>query len=207
MSLPASDFEIEVVLVITRSRWRFELRRAGFSGFFEFFFPDAGLVGDPVDLPGFAAVIGERLFEVSGVRGDLRPDESQQNHAAVDLFPIIKLALTVLEFTNGRYAKGAVFGVGPVDAPLMSGRIVETESHAFDVAGAAAGFELFDIGASVPEFSRDRGAVKFVPGRRSCEGLSRRLRWIFHMPISKSKSCWPSCLWALPGACAEAALA
>lgn len=44
---------------------------------------DAFLIGDPVHLPGRTSIVRVRLFKVSGIWSDVRPDISNENHSAV----------------------------------------------------------------------------------------------------------------------------
>src|SRR5579864_902514 len=174
MSFPVSELKIEVVLVVgRRPGLRIELGCARLRSRFEFFLADAGLVGDPVDLPGLASIVGEGLFKVRGGRGDLRPDESDQDDSPFDGLLIVELSLAVLEFADGGYAENAVFAGGPIDAPLVGLGIVEPQGKALDVVGSAGGFKLFNIGTAVPQFAGDGGSVKFGPGCGAGHGMEK----------------------------------
>ena len=111
---------------------------------------------------------------MGGIRGDVRPDESNIDASAFPEFLVIELAAAVLELADHRLnglAEGGVFAVGPVDAPLAGLRIVDAQGEALDVAGRAIGFEFLEIGATVPDFSRDRGAVELDPGRGAGQAI------------------------------------
>src|SRR5690348_8936778 len=138
---------------------RSPLRLVGFIAY-------SRLVGNPVDLPCLAAVVGERLFEVRFVRHSVRPYESNKNSSAFPELLIVELASSILELSNHRLSQNGIFAVGPVDAPLMGLGIVEAESQSFDVAGWTVGFELFQVGAPVPDFASHGSAVEFDPGSR-----------------------------------------
>src|SRR6201999_2531491 len=85
---------------------------------------DPGLIGDPVDLPGLAAIGRERLLEVGGGRRHLRPDEADQDVAAVDGVRGVELADAVLELADLGDVEPADLLVRPVDAPLMGHWVV-----------------------------------------------------------------------------------
>jgi hypothetical protein len=57
--------------------------------------------------------------------------------------------------------------------------IVEAQGEAFDVARCAIGFELLELGAAIPEFSRDARTVELDPGggtgRRMGQGMLEAL--------------------------------
>src|ERR1700683_13761 len=112
------------------------------------------LVRDPIDLPRFAAVIGECLFEVGRILGDLRPDVANEDHSSVIGFLVVELTDSILEFADRRrQADCAVFPVGPIETPLMRLRVVKTYGNAFDVTRGAVRFELVEGTAAVPELA------------------------------------------------------
>ena len=89
---------------------------------------DAGLVGDPVDFPGFAAVVGKGLFEVRGVGVQVGPAKADEDGGVIgSVLRVLreKFADAVFEFADLRRVKDANFLVGPVEAPLMGGGVVD----------------------------------------------------------------------------------
>jgi hypothetical protein len=95
----------------------------------------ARLVCHPVHLPGFAAIVGVGLFEVRSVRVGVCPNEANIDELAVQCVCAVELAASVLELTDLRTrVHGAVFAVGPIDAPLVRLRVVEAQSQSLDVA-------------------------------------------------------------------------
>src|SRR6202035_5041821 len=102
------------------------------------------------------------------VRGDLRPNESNQDGSAIRVrwFRVEKLAASILEFADRGRPHGTALAGGPIEAPLVGLGIVETQGQTFDVAARRAiGFNLFQIGAAVPNFSSNGGTIKFDPVR------------------------------------------
>src|SRR5579863_5281296 len=87
-------------------------------------FRDPGLVGNPVDLPGLAAVVGKRLLEVRRVRRDRGPDKSYVDHLAVVLLLVVELTDAILELTDHRLAQNSIVVVDPVNEPLVRSRAV-----------------------------------------------------------------------------------
>jgi len=86
------------------------------------------LIGNPVHFPGLAAVLGEGLLEVCGVLRDAGPDVANQDRSAVESVLAVKLADTILEFADLRWAgEQAGFAAGPVEIPLVGFGIVETQ--------------------------------------------------------------------------------
>ena len=104
---------------------RLRCRSGRFWGFI-LFGGYAGLVGDPVYFPGFAAVVGEGLFEVGGGRGDVRPNKATEDGFAIGAgwFGVEKLAAAIFEFADGGRAHRAALAGAPVEAPLAGLRIV-----------------------------------------------------------------------------------
>src|SRR2546427_12058448 len=84
------------------------------------------LVRDPVDFPGFAPIIRERLFKVGRIRGDVRPNKSNQDCSTIRArwFRVEELAAAVLEFADRGRAHGAALASGPIEAPLVGLGIV-----------------------------------------------------------------------------------
>src|SRR5712692_8169514 len=79
------------------------------------------LVRNPVDFPGLAAIIRERLLKVGRIRGDIRPNKSNQDGSAIRAgwFRVEKLAASILEFADRRRPQGTAFAGGPIEAPLV----------------------------------------------------------------------------------------
>jgi hypothetical protein len=70
------------------------------SARFGSFIAYAGLVGDPVYFPGFAAIFGEGLFKVSGIWSDVGPNISNEDSSAIERLLIEELTTSVLELTD-----------------------------------------------------------------------------------------------------------
>src|SRR5229473_3732481 len=79
------------------------------------------LFRNPVDFPGFASIIREGLLKVGGIRGDVRPNKSNQDRSAIRArwFRVEKLAASILEFADRGRAHGATLAGGPIEAPLV----------------------------------------------------------------------------------------
>ena len=78
------------------------------------------LVGDPVDFPSLATVVGERLLKVGCAGGDVRPAISDQYGPALIWFLVDKLTVSVPELAGRRRKrKYSVLAVGPIQAPLV----------------------------------------------------------------------------------------
>src|ERR1700730_4239883 len=84
------------------------------------------LIRNPVDFPGFASIIRERLFKVGRILGDVRPSKSNQDRSTVRArwFHVEKLAASILEFADRGRSHGTAFARGPIEAPLMGLGIV-----------------------------------------------------------------------------------
>src|SRR5579862_3140053 len=78
------------------------------------FAADPRLVRDPVHFPGFSSIIRKRLFEVRRIRGQVRPDVSNQYGFAIDRILSVKLAASILEFPHLRWIQLAVLAIGPI---------------------------------------------------------------------------------------------
>src|SRR5208282_51560 len=107
-------------------------------------------------------------------RSDVRPDKPNIDRFALPEFLVVKLALSIFELANhglNRLAQGGILAIRPINAPLMSLGIVHAQSQTFDVTGWAIGLEFLKIGTTVPNFSSDRSAVKFDPGRGANQGV------------------------------------
>src|SRR5918998_4645816 len=55
---------------------------------------------DPVDFPGLAPVVRERLLEPDGIGRDVRDDEANKNGPAVKRLLVVELAAAVLELAD-----------------------------------------------------------------------------------------------------------
>ena len=79
-----------------------------------------------------------------GCRGrDVGPEVANEDRSPIQGILAVELATPILEFADvGRAAHGTVFGVGPVEAPLMRLRIVEAQGQALNVTGGAVDFTL-----------------------------------------------------------------
>src|ERR1700743_3783109 len=77
--------------------------------------------------PGFAAVVGVRLFVAMGIWSNVRPHRANQDRLVVEGVTREKLALPILERANQRRVQNAHLAVDERLAPLMGLRVVETE--------------------------------------------------------------------------------
>src|SRR5258706_13858912 len=123
-----------------------------------------GEFGDPVSFPGLAAVVGERLLEPEGPGGDIREDEAHEDGSVVQGFLVVELAAAVLEAARHGDAQLALGAVGEGDAPLVRGRVVYADAHAFDVACGPVQLQFADVGLAVPPGPYDRRPVVLDPG-------------------------------------------
>ena len=175
--LPGAEVKVKVVLAVAdamgRSGGGAGKRRAGAAGLglSPRSIASAGLVGDPVDLPGAAAVGGERLLKVWRSGGHAGPVVADKGGFAVDVVGGVEVAAALLERADLRRVEAARAVVGPVEAPLAGGGIVEAESEAFDVARAAIDLDGVELSAAVPDFVTGAGTGEFGPVRRVGEGM------------------------------------
>jgi hypothetical protein len=103
------------------------------------------------------------LLDVIRIGGDVRPDEANENSPAVVSLLTVEFATTVLELTDEGCVQAAISDIGEGLAPLMGLWVVEKKRHSLERRGGVAGFELFQVGASIPYFSDGNGAVRFNP--------------------------------------------
>src|SRR5260370_12123318 len=84
------------------------------------------LVRDPVDFPGLAPIIRERLLKVSRIRGDVRPNKSNQDGSAIGAgwFRVEKLPPSILQFADLCRPHDTSLAGGQVEAPLVGLGIV-----------------------------------------------------------------------------------
>ena len=76
-------------------------------------------------------------------RGDVRPNISSQDSPAMDGVLAQELPAAILEFTHaGWSANNTSSAVSPVQAPLVTLGIVETQRQTFDVAGRTIRFKF-----------------------------------------------------------------
>ena len=137
----------------------------------------AGLVGDPVDFPGSASVVGEGLLEVGrGVQ--VGPFKADEDGFAVDRVLGEEFAAAVFEFADLRRVDNTNSFVGPVEAPLVGFGIVSAEGEALDVTGGAVDEDLINLG-TVIDLAADPGAIKFDPGVRAGEGIEAPPETVF----------------------------
>ena len=148
------------------------------SARFRRFIVNPRLVGDPVHLPGFAAIVGEGLFKVSGVGSDVRPEVANEDDAAVVGVLAEELAASVFEFAHiGWTTERAVLAVGPVKTPLMRFRIVKSQGQTLDVRLPirTIDLDLVKVRLTIPNFSTAGMTVEFHP----CVGAGQRMLQFF----------------------------
>src|SRR5271157_5890176 len=105
------------------------------------------LIGDPVDLPGLAAVVGEGLLEMGCVGSELGPVKANQDRLAVDGVLRVELADAVLELANLGRVENADLLVIPIESPLVGCGVVHAQGQADDAAAGAIPLALIDLGA------------------------------------------------------------
>src|SRR6185312_4151324 len=89
----------------------------------------AAELGNPVGLPGLAAVVGEGLLELEALGGDVGEDEAHEDHPVVQRVLGVELPSPVLEAADHRQAHRSLGAVGVADAPLAGLRSVDPEAH------------------------------------------------------------------------------
>src|ERR1700677_4896753 len=120
VNVPTAELKIKIALSI-------RFRGSGLKGYFlrRCFLYHARVSRTPVHLPGLAAIVGECLFKVTGIRTDVHPDISHQNASAIKGFLVEEFAPPILELADRRHAgQGAPFAVGIREAPLAGSGIV-----------------------------------------------------------------------------------
>src|SRR6202047_1092106 len=99
--------------------------------------------GDPIHFPSLSSILRKGLLEVSRNRGDVRPNISSQDSPAIECVLAQELPAAILELTHaGWSANNASSAVSPVQAPLLTLGIVETQRQTFDVAGRTIRFKF-----------------------------------------------------------------
>jgi len=83
------------------------------------------LVRNPIYFPRLAPIIRERLFKVGRIRGQVRPNESNEYSLAINRILGEELTASILEFADLWRVKYADFAVGPIQAPLVRLWIIE----------------------------------------------------------------------------------
>src|SRR5215471_13766833 len=131
------------------------------------------VVRDPVNFPSLTAVIGERLFEVTGIRGNVGNDEAHQDGAAIQSFLIVELAAAIPEFPDGRHADRPGPAIGEVEAPLVRLRIVKAQVETLEMASWAIGNQFHEVSATVPHLAHHRHAVVINPRRGTGERMEQ----------------------------------
>lgn len=77
------------------------------------------VVGDPIHFPGFAAIVRERLFEMTGIRLNVGDDEPHENRPAIPRFLVEEFTTPIFELADGRLAQNPAFTVGKIQGPLV----------------------------------------------------------------------------------------
>src|SRR5580692_11541111 len=150
--------------VPTERSFRFLLsRRTGFPG----------VVRDPIHFPGLAVVGGEGLLEVTRVGRDGGDHEADEDGAAVEGLLVQELAAPLLEFAHCRYAEATAPTARDIQTPLVRFGVVQTQGRELEVALWPLGFQLHQVGAPVPNFAHDAGAVVLPPDRGAREGMQQ----------------------------------
>src|SRR5258708_38729141 len=114
---PGTESEVKIVLPIL-------LRVGGLRSCCRgnFFFSGQGC--NKVRLPSLASIIRECLFEMVRIRGNVGPDNSNQDGFAIERLLGVKLTAPIFEFTDGGLAQSAVITFRKIHAPLTNLGIV-----------------------------------------------------------------------------------
>ena len=105
------------------------------------------------------------------ISSDVRPRGAHQDS------PVIKRILTeefpapVLECADERFAERTILAGSKCLAPLMGLRIVEKQGQAFPMTRWTIRLDLFQVGATIPDFSLGFGAFHLDPARGTAEGM------------------------------------
>ena len=127
----------------------------------------------PVRLPRPAAVVGERLLPARRLRPHARPDEADEDRAAVEGVRALEDAGVAFEPTEDRRVEHArAAAVGPVDRPQPRLRVEEAERHP-DGAAVVARAELVLVAEAVEQRPRDDRRPELVPLVRAREPLAQ----------------------------------
>src|SRR5262249_12718991 len=89
----------------------------------------ARVIGDPVQLPGLAAVGREGLLEVAGVGASLGDHEADLDRTPVEILVVEEFAAAAVEAADRRLGQRARGAVGEVQAPPARARVVEAEAQ------------------------------------------------------------------------------
>jgi hypothetical protein len=128
---------------------------------------------DPVHFPSLASIGGKSLFKPARSRRDVRYNKSDEDGSAIESFPVVKLATSLLKFADRRWAEGTVATAGKIKAPLMGLRIIEPQVHTFKVTLRAIGVEFDQIRAAVPNLADDGSSVKIFDPVKGCKSRER----------------------------------
>ena len=91
------------------------------------------------------------------------PDATSQDRPAVVDLLVEEFGAAVLELAYSGDGYCAVVAIAPIGCPLPGLRVIEEEVHPFKMAEWSFGFDLLELGAAVPYFSGDYGAVEGGP--------------------------------------------
>lgn len=136
------------------------------------------LVGDPIDFPGFSAIVGERLFEVGRWRVEVGPAETDENGFVAVRVDGIELANAIPKFADLRRVEDPDLPIGPVEPPLMRLGIVSAECKTLNVARWAIADELIDLGAVV-DLSANARAFVVYPSVGASERIEAATKMVF----------------------------
>src|SRR5438477_8627829 len=132
---------------------------------------DTGVRRNPVHFPRLATVVRERLLEAARVRRDVGDQEAHVDGPAIERLLVIELTAPVLELAGHRLTHGARADVREIEAPLAGFGIVESQAHAFEMAGRPIGHELHQIGPAVRDAAHRARAVVLDPGLGAGQGM------------------------------------
>src|SRR5690348_6468182 len=105
------------------------------------------------------------------LRGQVRPDVSNQYGLAVNRILSKKLSAPIFEFAHLRWIQLAGLAVGPIEPPLVRLRIIRPQSQPFDVARRAIEFDRVQLRSAVPNLEAGSRTLRFHPRIRACQGM------------------------------------
>src|ERR1700722_2919643 len=140
---------------------------------------DQRIISDPIEFPRLAAVIREKLLEVTGSRADLDDHKAHKNGSVSKGFLVDEFSAAIMEFTHRRCARRSDGAVGEVQAPLIGFWVVQTQREGFNVTLLTLDFQLNEIRATIPDLPDRCGPVILGPRRRFREWMQEPLQVSF----------------------------
>src|SRR5262249_29979016 len=126
-------------------------------------------IGDPVGLPGLAAVRREGLLEVGRRARDARPNPAHEDAPAFVQLLVVELAPSVLELADADRLEEALPGAHPVERPLPGGERVQPDGEGVETSAGPLELVLLDVPVAAPDRAAHRRACQVDPLFRSGE--------------------------------------